>query len=75
MARHKGLKLATRATASKPAIVACRMLMWGRDYVSEAREERDRKRTLSYVKRTAKELGYVVLPKAATPEAIPTSPG
>lgn len=77
-ARHKGMKVAIFATARKLAILVYRMLMWGQDYVDEgqeAYEERHRKRTLNYIKRTAKELGYVVLPKAGTPEAIPASPG
>ncbi|MDE0102758.1 MAG: transposase [Bryobacterales bacterium] len=77
-ARHKGMKVATFATARKLAILVYRMLMCGQDCVDEgqaAYEERHLQRTLSYVNRTAKKLGYVVLPKAASAEAIPTSPG
>ena len=75
--RHEGMKVAIFATARKLTILVYRMLMWGQDYVDEGQEgyeERQRKRTLSYIKRTAKELGYVVLPMTATPGAIPTSP-
>ena len=73
-------QVAVFATARKLAVLVYRMLAWGQDYVDEgqeAYEERHRERTLSYIKRTAKELGYVVLPKHATPEATltPTSPG
>ena len=74
------MNVAVFATARKLAVLVYRMLVWGQDYVDEgeeAHEERHRERTLSYVKRTAQELGYVVLPKHAIPEAIPTptSPG
>ena len=79
-ARHKGMKVAVFATARKLAVLVYRMLAWGQDYVDEgqeAYEERHRESTFSCIKRTANELGYVVLPKHPSPEAIltPTSPG
>ena len=77
-ARHKGMSVATLVTARELATLVYRMLIWGQNYVDEgqeAYEERNRKRTLSYVKRTAKEFGSVVLRMPVIPEAIPTSPG
>ena len=64
-ARHKGMKTAVFATARKLAKLLYRMLRWGQDYVDEgeaAYEERHRDRTLAYLKTTAKDLGYQLLP-------------
>lgn len=69
-ARHKGMKTAVFATARKLAKLVYRMLRWGQDYVDEgeaAYEERHRHRTLAYLKTTAKDLGYQLLPASASP--------
>ncbi len=66
-ARHKGMKVAIFATARKLAQLIYRMLHWGQDYVDEgaaAYEARYRERNLAYVKRSAKDLGYALVPDA-----------
>ena len=71
-ARHKGMKTAVFATARKLAQLVYRMLRWGQDYVDEgeaAYEERHRDRTLAYLKTTAKDLGYQLLPASPTTPA------
>ena len=74
-ARHKGMKTAVFATARKLAVLVYRMLRFGQDYVDEgeaAYEERHRRRTLSYLKTTAKELGYQLVAAAAQPASRET---
>ena len=54
--RHKGMQTTIFATARKLATLVYRMLHWGQDYVDEgeaAYEERQRQRTLTYLKTTA----------------------
>ncbi len=62
------MKTAVFATARKLAVLVYRMLRFGQDYVDEgeaAYEQRHRQRTLAYLKTTAKDLGYQLLPDTA----------
>ena len=75
-ARHKGMQTAIFATARKLATLVYRMLHWGQDYVDEgeaAYEERHRRRTLTYLKTTAKDLGYQLVPNTAPPATPDTA--
>ena len=76
-ARHKGMKVAIFATARKLATLVYRMLRWGHDYIDigeEAYEARFHNRTLSNLKRTAKSLGYQLVPNTAdAPNPQPTA--
>ena len=71
------MKVAIFATARKLATLVDRMLRWGQDYVDigeAAYEARFRDRTLSNRKRTAKSLGYDLVPNTTTaPAPQPTA--
>ncbi len=71
MARRKGASVAVFSTARKLAIQIYRMLRYGQDYVDEgaaAYEARFQAQRLQYVRRTAREMGFQVVP-ASTPDA------
>ena len=75
-ARHRGMKVAIFATARKLAQLIYRMLRWGQDYVDvgeAAYEARYRNRTLANLTRTAKSLGYQLVPDATTEPALQTT--
>ena len=75
-ARHKGMQTAIFTTARKLATLVYRMLHWGQDYVDEgeaAYEERHRQHTLTYLKTTAKDLGYQLVPNTAPPATPDTA--
>lgn len=75
-ARHKGMKVAIFATARKLARLVYRMLRWGQDYVDigeKAYEARFQNRTLTNLKRTAKSLGYQLVPNSTDAPAPTTS--
>jgi len=67
MARRKGYTVAVFAMARKLAILIYRMLRYGEDYVDqgvEAYEETYKQRRLQYILSTAKQMGYLLQPKA-----------